>query len=179
MDTALDPARSLERLGRSLGRVAARLEDAPERLLAPVPAISAWSVAEHLFHLVLACDLSLRNATSLVRDAGRLVREPVDRNAEALAILRRGRFPRGEAEAPRFVRPPARVDLALLAQLLGEVRDTARSLAADPGALRDAPRAVPHQVLGDLTCAEWLRFARAHTAHHLWIVRDVERAREA
>jgi len=170
---------SLAGLERLLARVDRLLRGSDEKLGASAAEVSGWSVAEHLFHLVLACDLALRNATSLVRDKGRLVREPVDRNPEGLAVLARGRLPRGEAEAPRFVRPPKRVDLELLRQLHGEVVAACARLAEDPAALAAAPRAVPHQALGDLTCAEWLRFARAHTAHHLLIVRDIRAARRS
>lgn len=171
----LDPGRNLAALGLSLARVARRLELPASALLAPVPAVSAWSVGEHLFHLVLACDLSLRNATSLARDEGLLLREPEDKNPEALALLRRGRFPRGVARAPRFVTPPRRIDLALLGRLLAEVRAAREHLAGDLAALSAAPRTIPHQLLGDLDAREWLRFARAHTAHHLLIVREIGR----
>ena len=112
-------------------------------------------------------------ARRLARDAGRLVREPGDRKDEALAILRTGTVPRGVAEAPRFVTPPANIDLDLARQLLAEVSEARTALAADLDALRAAPRAIPHQALGDLTGPEWVRFAHIHTNHHLAIVDEV------
>jgi hypothetical protein len=32
---------------------------------------------------------------------------------------------------------------------------------------------VPHQILGPLTAARWVRFAAMHTRHHLDIAREV------
>ncbi len=169
----LDPGRSLSALGRLLERVEVLLDLPEDELMTPNPGVSKWNVVEHLFHIILACDLSLRNATSLVLDKGRLVREPQERSDQGLAILGRGLLPRGVAQAPRFVIPPARIDLAVVRQLFGEIEAVRTTLTADLDALRSAPRTVPHQLLGDLTCGEWLRFARAHTAHHLLIVRDL------
>lgn len=169
----LDSARDLAGLQRGLARVG-RLLELPEPVLrAKHPEISGWSLSEQAFHIVLAGDLSLRNARSLARGKGMLVREPEVRSAETLAILTRGLQPRGVAEAPRFVRPPAVVDLPLCAQLLGEVRDEATALGSELEALGAEQRCVPHQILGDLTGPEWLRFARAHSVHHLLIVRDL------
>ena len=167
-----DVRANLEALESSLGEVAALTDLDPETFLARTE-VSGWSAAEHAFHLILACDLSFRNARSLALDKGRLVREPEDRNDEALAILAEGVIPRGEAEAPRFVQPPPRIDLELLATLTAEVREARTALAQDLAAVEAAPRAVPHQVLGDLTAPEWVRFARIHTAHHLTILREV------
>jgi len=149
------------------------LELPEERLLAKATDVSGWCAGEHAFHQILACDLSFKNALALVKDQGRLVREPEQRSDEALAILQTGVIPRGVAEAPRFVTPPARLDLALVKQILGEVSATRAQLAADIEALRAAPRAIPHQLLGDLSAVEWVRFARVHTAHHLVILDEV------
>jgi hypothetical protein len=168
-----DAARNLAALEHLLQRVE-RVNALPrETLLARAPSISGWSAGEHAFHLILACDLSFRNATALLHDKGRLIREPEDRQDQALAILRRGRIPRGVASAPRFVRPPAKLTLELLHTLTGEVQQARAALADQPRALEEAPRAIPHQLLGDLSGCEWVRFARVHTAHHLLILREV------
>jgi len=163
----------LEELAVQLQRVNVVLALPEERLLARAPDVSGWSAGAHVFHLVLACDLSLRNAASLAKDTGRLVRAPEDRKDEALAILEAGVIPRGVAQAPRFVTPPPRLDLKLAQQLLDEVGQARAALAADLDALRAAPRVIPHQLLGDLTGPEWVRFARVHTNHHLQILDEV------
>ena len=178
MYTDPDPTTELAVLASQLRRVEALLELPAAQLLEPLEDVSGWSIGEHAYHLVLACDLSLRNVASLVKDEGMLVREPVDRKDEALAILAAG-IPRGAAEAPRFVRPPARLDLGLLRELLAQVGAVRDDLAARVDEVLAAPRCVPHQLLGDLTASEWVRFARVHTDHHLAIVDDIVAARDA
>ena len=168
---APNPTRDVAALRATLERVGRVLERPDDVLFAPALDVSSWNAAEHVFHLVLALDLSLRNATSLVRERGRLIRDPEDRQPDALALLRRGRIPRGTAEAPRFARPPASFELSLVRELFGEARGVAQAL--DPDALANAPRAIPHQEVGDLTATEWVRFARLHSTHHLVIVREI------
>lgn len=169
----IDPGANLDALAAQLERLAEVLALPAETLLATATDVSGWSAGAHAFHMVLACDLSLRNAVSLAKDTGRLVREPEDQKDEALAILQAGKIPRGVAEAPRFVTPPPKLDLDLVRQLLGEVGEARAKVAADLDALRAAPRAIPHQLLGDLTGPEWVRFARVHTDHHLAILDEV------
>jgi len=169
----LDPAANLAVLAEQLARLAEILALPEEQLLARAEGVSGWAAGQHAFHMILACDLSLKNAAALARDAGRLVREPEDRQDASLAILRAGAIPRGVAEAPRFVTPPARIDFGLARQILDEVDQARAALAGDLEALRAAPRAIPHQLLGDLSGVEWVRFARVHTDHHLVIVDEV------
>ncbi|HED66328.1 MAG TPA: DinB family protein [Planctomycetes bacterium] len=164
---------SLTRLGELLAVAGKRLTAPPEDLLALAPTVSGWSPAQHLFHLVLACDLSFRNVSSLVRERGRLIRDPEERHAEGLGYLSAGKLPRGRAEAPRFVRPPERIDFELLAELHREACEACAEFARDPAAVDRAPKAIPHQLLGDLSASEWLRFAEVHTAHHLAILDEV------
>lgn len=168
-----DAAHNLEELERLLGQVESVNALPHETLFSKAPAISSWNAVEHSFHLILVCDLSFRNVVSLARDKGRLIRDPEDRRADSIDILRRGRIPRGVSSAPRFVQPPTRVDLDLLRTLTGEVQEARSGLANDLEALERAPRVIPHQLLGDLNACEWVRFARIHSAHHLVILHEV------
>ena len=160
-------------LRRALARVQQLLELPESTLFAPHPEISLWCIAEQLNHLILADDLSVRNVRTVAKGSGMLLRHPEKRDPEALAILTRGRFPRGQAEAPRFVRPPKVVDVPLCRRFLDEIEAELVVIEAALPALLAETRCVPHQVLGDLTGPEWLRFARAHSVHHLLIVRDL------
>lgn len=142
------------------------------------PAVSGWCLEEHLYHLCLATDLALRNVQSLVRRRGRLITSEGGPNALAVRVLTEGRYPRGESEAPRMVRPPEPVEASLLDQelaLLGEAVERTRALLPQ---VPDAPDGIPHQDLGELSAAEWLRFARLHARHHLEIAEDVARVLE-
>ena len=160
-------------LRRALARVRVLLELPESTLFTPQSEISLWCIAEQLNHLILADDLSVRNVRTVAKGSGMLLRDPEKRDPEALAILTRGRFPRGQAEAPRFVRPPKVVDVPLCRRFLDELEAELEAVEAELPALLAETRCVPHQVLGDLTGPDWLRFARAHSAHHLLIVRDL------
>lgn len=136
-----------------------------------VPGLSGWDAEHHLAHIALANELVLRNLHSLGAGSGVLVQrggEPVPR---ALELLETGLLPRGQAQAPRMVRPPERVDRALLAQWLGEARAGFRALV--PTAIVPSELKVPHQILGPLDAPQWLRFAVVHTHHHLAIASEL------
>jgi hypothetical protein len=144
-----------------------------ERLTEPRPEISRWSPAQHLFHVFLANELSLRNALSLARGRGMLIK-PFERTGPYTEAVLGGRsIPRGVARAPRFVTPPERVDLAFLKTLCAEnLADLAR-VRDEVDAIVAAPLCVPHQLLGDLDAPQWLRFADVHTAHHAAILAEI------
>ena len=148
-----------------------------EAFLEPEPAVSAWSAAEQLFHVGLANELALRNVQGLLDGRGRMIRPFESITDLAVDVLERGRYPRGESEAPRTVRPPKRVDPAILADILAGNRTALERLQPRLGEILDAPDVVPHHELGDLSAAQWLRFARMHAMHHFLIVRDIARAR--
>lgn len=143
-----------------------------EALLARLaPAISGWSAEKHLAHVALANELVLRNLKSLVKGSGLLVVEGGQPVPGALELLVSGRLPRGQAQSPRIVRPPAVVERALLREWLADAR---RELAAlDPLAIRSTSQRIPHQILGPLDAPQWLRFGVVHTRHHLAIAREV------
>lgn len=172
-----DPQRSLARLAALQERVEALAALPEATLFREHPGVSGWTLAQHLFHVSLASELSLKNALALVARRGALIRPCTPLVPEAADVLRRGRIPRGTAQAPRFVRPPAtlgpeslREFVAASARVLSEALPRARELA-------EAPGCIPHQLLGDLDACAWARFARVHTAHHLRIVQDLRLAR--
>lgn len=131
---------------------------------------AGWSVLQHLFHLLLAAELSLTNARNLASGRGALRLPRTELDPRAREVLVQGRLPRG-TKAPRFVSPPARPDLALARTLQAEALAAAR--APELAGELSGPLGIPHQVLGVLSAAEWLRFARLHSAHHLRIVAEL------
>ena len=165
-------ARELSGLDRLTARAEQLLELPDETLLARNEERSGWSPAEHLFHLSFANEMSLKNAASLVAEKGLLIRPLEELVPQAAEILRTGVLPMG-TEAPRFVRPPAKIDMAFLREIAGDVRRALAGLAEDPDAIASAPQGIPHQALGVLSASQWVRFAHMHTAHHLRIVRGL------
>jgi len=166
-----DSASNLRDLAVLYGELEELLALDPERLAAVVPERSGWSAEQHLAHVALANELVLRNLASLVAGTGALIVRDVEPHARAVAVLAEGRIPRGQAQSPRMVRPPERVQRELLTQWIADGRSALAALDAArvvPGELR-----IPHQLLGPLDGPQWARFAVVHTRHHLEIVRDV------
>lgn len=147
------------------------------RLRTVVPEVSGWSALHHAAHLTLANERVLANLASLAKGSGLLVVYEAAQVPEALGHLAAGRLPRGRAQSPRMVVPPADIDVET-------AREWADKLATDLDAFARAvdvehvPRCfVPHQLLGPLDFAQWARFGRVHTEHHLAIAREVMAAR--
>jgi hypothetical protein len=171
MSHTTDDAAELEQLTESLSELTGLR--AHPGVHAPAPAVSGWSIAQHLYHVALATDMALDNVRRIVHDAGAQVVHEGGLNEGALRMFAEGAIPRGAAEAPRMVRPAERVDPGLLEQELDRARaaveDARPLLAAIPG----ATGRVRHPLLGELSAREWLRFASIHARHHLAIVRDI------
>jgi hypothetical protein len=167
----LDPARDLAALAGLYGEIEQLLERAAPLLARVVPERSGWSAEQHLAHVALANELVLRNLKSLAAGQGALLVRGGEPHPRALELLRAGRLPRGEAQAPRMVRPPERVLPELLRAWLADGR--AALAALDSGALAPGELKIPHQLLGPLDAPQWARFGVVHTRHHLAIVREL------
>lgn len=147
------------------------IEHAGVHLPRVVAGVSGWSAEQHLAHVALSNELVLRNLKSLTLGRGALVVEGGEPKPGVLEILAGGKLPRGVAEAPRMVRPPA-VILPELMRLW--LNDAKRELGEfDPRAVAPGNLRVPHQLLGPLDARQWLRFGVVHTRHHLVIAREV------
>jgi hypothetical protein len=138
-----------------------------------VPKVSGWSVEQQLAHVALANELVARNLQSLARGSGPLVVATGEPPAEALAVLVAGRFPRGRAKAPRMVQPPAEVERAYLLDWIAGNKKDFGDVESKLAELRAATLKIPHQILGPLTASQWLRFAAAHTRHHVAIAGEI------
>ncbi len=168
---AFDPARELSELAALYTTIEELLMRAPAALQAVQPARSGWSSEQHLAHVALANELVLRNLKSLAEGRGHLLVRGGEPHPRALELLVEGRLPRGEAQAPRMVRPPERVQPELLRQWLADGRGAL--VALDALDLGPSELKIPHQALGPLDAPQWARFAVVHTRHHLMIVREL------
>ena len=169
----IDPLAELDGLTRALDAY----DDLRARLGArehtPAPEVSGWSVAQHLFHIALATDLALRHVRSLLDGKGRLVTLEGALGERAAAVLTSERTQRGVAQAPRIVQPGADVNPEFLTNELKGARAGAEGLRSRASEVLAAPGWIPHQELGTLNAAQWLRFARLHAHHHLAIAEEV------
>jgi hypothetical protein len=169
----IEPAHELARLRAAYARIEAvmALEHDVARRVAP--GVSGWSAEEHVAHVALANELSLRNVANLVAREGALIRMDGVPLPEGLRVLQAGVIPRGAARAPRMVTPPRVIDRALLEGWLADNRRDLGRVAELASELASAPGCIPHQLLGPLDALQWLRFAAVHTAHHLALVDEV------
>jgi hypothetical protein len=167
----LDPVADHARLSALQLAIDEWIERAGERLARIEPAVSGGSAEQHLAHVALANELVLRNLKSLALGRGALVVAGGEPKAGVREILAGGRLPRGVAQAPRMVRPPAVIERELMLQWLADGRRELQAL--DPRAIVPGSLRVPHQLLGPLDAPEWLRFGVVHTRHHLGIAREV------
>ncbi len=169
----MDIAQDFVDIERALARLRA-IEAMPvERAERRKPEISGWCALEHIAHVALANELIVRNLDSLVSGTGLLVIASGEPVSGALEILGSGKIPRGLAQSPRMVRPPAKIDRVLLDEWLKTAEQGFSRHAREPQPLLAAPGRIPHQLLGPLTAPLWVRFAALHTLHHLEIADQV------
>lgn len=168
------PARSDLDLYATVARDVERLlAGDPELLGRAVERVSRWSPLQHAAHVTLANELVLRNLASLAKGSGLLVLQEAAQNPRALEVLADGHLPRGAAQAPRMVVPPADVDVRVAREWAGKLVSDLEAWSASVD-LDRAPRCfIPHQSLGPLDLAQWIRFGLVHTRHHLAIAREV------
>ncbi|HYL06365.1 MAG TPA: DinB family protein [Thermoanaerobaculia bacterium] len=148
---------------------------APE-LAARAPAVSGWSVAEHLEHLVLADRAVLKSVGRILDDR----QAPAAPNINLLGrvVLGTGFMPRGRARTTPAYEPAAMPQAALHAAILENDRGL-RELAPRLGELERSGGRSRHLRFGGLGGRQWLRFLVVHHHHHLKIVRDIRRQRRA
>ena len=174
--TAVDVPAELEDLEDCLRLLVAERDRLGSRILERAPTVSGWSAGEHLYHLCLSTDLALGNVAMLIRGRGARITFEGEPNDLARRVLAEGRYPRGQSEAPRMVRPPETLEPELLDLELSRLQDALARIEGEREAIAGARGRIPHQHLGALDAGEWLRFARLHARHHLGIVRDVAAA---
>jgi hypothetical protein len=170
----------------------AELARGPEaELAARAPAVSGWSVAEQLEHLVLVDRSVLKTVRRLLDDPhGRSAQSPQPAppaqqpppgiNLLGRVVLGTGFIPRGRARTlPPFQPGGAAAAAAAGGGMLGiaEIEREVRDLGPRLGELEAGGSRSRHPLFGGLGGRQWLRFVTVHHHHHLKIVRDIRRAR--
>lgn len=167
----------MERAAASLAGVRTGIDRCVERLAEPgelersAPAVSAWSVRNHLEHLYLSDRAVLGWAADALARPNPSEREQSP-NEIAVTLLARGAIPRGRGSAPDFTRPTGLSPLLLQAGFT-TLRAAADQLAPHTAELDACLHTLPHPALGHFTPAEWLRFLHLHHQHHHTIISDI------
>ncbi len=142
-----------------------------DRLAVSASGVSAWSVQDHLEHLLFSDRKVLGWVVEALAAPNPGTREQFPREI-GVALLARGSIPRGRGPAPDFTLPDG-----LPSTDVREGFEALRALASglDPqlAELEACRHTLPHHVLGYFTPAEWLRFLHLHHRHHEAIIRDI------
>lgn len=150
---------------------------APDPLLSGTAGgVSAWSPAQHLYHIALANGSMLKAVEVIVAgEAGS--GEPVALTRVARSILESERMPSGQ-EAPARARPPEAPGRDAVVEALARSRRKLAAVEALLPRLGEAPGGIPHPrpVIGLMGATHWLRLARIHSEHHMAILHRIAEA---
>jgi DinB family protein len=162
----------------------AELARGPEaELAARAPAVSGWSVAEQLEHLVLVDRAVLKSVRRILDDphgqSAQSAQPAPGINLVGRVVLGTGFIPRGRARTMPPYQPGAAPAAAAGSGILGieEIERGVRELEPRLGELEASGIRSRHPLFGGLGGRQWLRFVTVHHHHHLKIVRDIRRAR--
>ncbi len=147
----------------------------PDLCEASAPAVSKWSVKDHLEHLSIAHG-SIVNWLERARDGDPKLDTGGRPSLIGSIVLLVGAFPRGRGKAPERTLPKgtSAEELALkFRQMREQVAGLERSLAQ----LQVSRATRNHFAFGDLSPTQWLQFTVIHHNHHQKIIRDVLEAR--
>ncbi|MEM1269398.1 MAG: DinB family protein [Bacteroidota bacterium] len=135
------------------------------------PAVSKWSPAQHVHHVLKANGMMLKAVAVLCQ------RPPTTPSDAGLtpagrAVLHQGMV-RGAGRSPDNLVPPETPDQAELRVVYR--RSLLRTERTQPllHAIPLAQARLPHPYFGHMSASEWLRFTRIHVAHHLSIIEEI------
>ena len=133
-----------------------------------IPAISHWSIAQHLEHIIQVNQaICARNTSASPGDPDAL---PIRFVAHVVMLTKH--IPRGRGTSPAAMLPQTTSDPDILAKLSAHL--AALEAQADAiGAALARPGRFNHPVFGGLDRRQWLRFVHIHTLHHAKIIRDI------
>jgi len=134
--------------------------------------VSAWSPAQHLYHILRANGMMFKGI-HLICQGHRLAVNEGAPNVAGHALLTQGRFPRGRMQAPESVVPPDEVSREALENSMMRSRRKYAATEAFLPLIPEATGRIPHLYLGMLNAAEWLRLTRVHSRHHHSIMQDI------
>ena len=161
---------SLAGVRAGIDRCLSRLRDG-DSLSRAAPEVSAWSIGEHVEHLLLSDRKVLAWVVEALAAPNPGTREQFPREI-GVNLLARGSIPRGRGSAPDFTLPTA-LPPADIRDGFEALRALAAGFEPQLAELDACRHTLPHHVLGHFTPAEWLRFLHLHHRHHEAIIRDI------
>jgi len=164
--SATTTEKALSQIRSQNERIRALVLAGEDRLAIAQPRVSAWSVAEHLDHILKVAASVVRRINQPDAEAG-----PNGINLLGRAVLLGGWIPRGRGKSPERL-AGTRVSGAEIETAIGKLETMLRAVVVETCQSSRTPT-VPHPRFGGLTPSQALRFAVVHTNHHLRIVEDI------
>ncbi len=164
-------------LHAALNRLGEALAWPDDRLYAVVTSVSGWSPAQHVQHALIALRRIFAAVSELRAGTSEAIRPSGRITLPGRALLLGGWIPRGKADAPDFAVPDAIPSRAGMSETHVGACERYADLAPVAGALRSVAGVIEHPILKGMSAAQWWRFARIHTEHHLAIIDDIDRHR--
>jgi hypothetical protein len=163
-------ARAHARLLTELDATCALASD-PAKAARGADDVSAWTVQQHLEHLLLADKAIVGGLVDAVE--GRAQPAGTGRPTWAgYLVLWRRFIPRGRGRSPEIAIPKG-LELNEVAAGLNDVTGTFETLEKMLPALAAARFTRPHPVLGHFTPLQWVEFTHIHHVHHGKIIDDI------
>ena len=137
-----------------------------------IPAISKWSTATQIEHVLLANQMVTRGLLALA--AGKFEGAKAgDMNRLGRLLLGRGIIPRGKAQTPDLFSPSPESDIATIVDMSATVSRNISLLKGHLQFISEMSEGFEHPFFGVLPAPVWIRFIHVHTLHHLKIVREI------
>lgn len=163
-------------LKAALARLEACLVWSDDRLAAVAPAVSGWSSAQQVEHVLIALRRMLAAIRDLRAGSSAEIKSKGRPTLVGRGVLMGGWIPRGKAEAPDFSVPMDMPTPDALRDSLAAAQARFAEIAPDAGTLKQVEGVIDHPMLGGFSASQWWRFARVHTEHHLAIIDDIAQA---
>lgn len=170
------PAVELAKLRAACERVERELERPDDELFVPLDAVSHWSPAQHVDHVVRVNEALV----GTIRKLGCGFDDPRGRGGLTplgVMMLTLRWIPRGRGKVPDSVAPSPTPTREELSKALAGSRSSLAGLEALTAMIDGVRGRSPHFVFGRLTARQWLAYAHVHTHHHVKILDDIVRAR--
>lgn len=171
----IDPQEEYDATEAFYESVEAMLDWPNDRLFKVAERVSAWSPAQHLYHISIANGM-MHKGVGLICRGHEMVKPDGEINRVGRWALERGQFPRGKAQAPQGAVPPDAPSRDEVRKALSRSRHRFEQTTAVLPQIPEAQGYFTHTYFGDLDAAQWMRCARIHSEHHLAIIQEIDAA---
>ncbi|MBI1290880.1 hypothetical protein GC173_06500 [bacterium] len=165
--------RELKKLAEDIGTIRGILAWPEPRLYTVEEDLSLWSPVQQVHHAALVVRAVLERIEVLYADESPEILRSGRPTGRGYAVLLFGRIPRGRGRSPEPYISPPETTRAEVEELLKTVDKQLQVAVERARYLYDVKGRWPHPVLGAFNCAEWVRFLRVHTDHHLEIAEQI------